>query len=178
MRPDVIQDERSHHEDQTVDTRYRSHCKRLRLAPKMHRNRAVYKRHWEYLRRSGVSTKRQLSLTKHAVRMRLKNQGSLTLKRRQLLDSLVLRINKHTALMTQALLTAAQSELIDPAFVKKLATVNDSLKVVAVKIKTYSESNKEHGTTQLHQRVLAELLDARKQFKYLCRLLALERAEL
>ena len=108
----------------------------------------------------------------------MERNGALSLKRRQQLDTLVLTIYKHTALMTQALLTAAQSELIDPAFVKKLATVNDNLKVVAVKIKTYSESNKEHGTTQLQQRVLAELLDARKQFKYLCRLLALERAEL
>ena len=80
--------------------------------------------------------------------------------------------------MAQALLTAAQSELIDPAFVKKLATVNDSLKVVAVKIKTYSESNKEHGTTQLQQRVLAELLDARKQFAYLSKIMDLERAKL
>ena len=173
MRPDVIQDERSHHEDQTVDTGNRSHCKRLRLAPKMHRNRAVYKRHWEYLRRSGVSTKRQLSLTKHAVRMRLKNQGSLTLKRRQLLDSLVLRINKHTALMTQALLTAAHSQLIDPAFIKKLAAVNDSLEVVAVEIKTYKENNKEHGTKQLQQRVLFELVRARKQLTFLDGLLDL-----
>ena len=80
--------------------------------------------------------------------------------------------------MKQALLTAAHSQLIDPAFIKKLAAVNDSLKVVAVKIKTYNEDNKEHGTKQLQQRVLFELVDARKQFAYLCRLLALDRAEL
>ena len=80
--------------------------------------------------------------------------------------------------MTQALLTAAHSQLIDPAFIKKLAAVNDSLKVVAVKIKTYNEDNTEHGTTQLQQRVLFELVAARKQLTYLCRLLDLERAEL
>ena len=80
--------------------------------------------------------------------------------------------------MTQALLTAAHSQLIDPAFLKKLAAVNDSLKVVAVKIKTYNENNKEHGTKQFQQRVRFELFAARAQLKYLCRLLTLERAEL
>ena len=184
MRPDVIQDERSDHEDQTVDTRCSSHCKRLRLLPKFHPNRrysqtygAVYTRFWWHQRRSGVPP-RPISQTKAAERGRILRRGSLTLKRRQQLDTLVLAIHKHTALMTQALLTAAHSQLIDPAFIKKLAAVNDSLKVVAVKIKTYNEDNKEHGTKQLQQRVLFELVDARKQFAYLCRLLALDRAEL
>ena len=80
--------------------------------------------------------------------------------------------------MKQALLTAAHSQLIDPAFLKKLAAVNDSLKVVAVKIKTYNENNKEHGTMQLKERVVYELVDARKQFAYLSKILDLERAEL
>ena len=102
----------------------------------------------------------------------------MTLKRRQQLDTLVLTIYKETALMKQALLTAAHSQLIDPAFIKKLATVNDSLKVVAVKIKTYNENNKEHRTMQLKARVMYELVDARKQFAYLSKILDLERAEL
>ena len=80
--------------------------------------------------------------------------------------------------MKQALLTAAHSQLIDPAFMKKLAAVKDSLEAEAVKIKTYNENNKEHGTMQLKERVMYELVDARKQFAYLCRLLDLERAEL
>ena len=56
--------------------------------------------------------------------------------------------------MTEALLTAAHSQLIDPAFIKKLAAVKDSLEVVAVKIKTYKENNKEHGTKQLKRRAI------------------------
>jgi hypothetical protein len=107
------------------------------------------------------------------VRCRLQKQGELTLKRRQQLGSLVLMIYKHTALMTQALLTAAHSQLIDPAFIKKLAAVNDSLEVVAVEIKTYMENNKEHGTKQLQQRVLFELVRARKQLTFLDGLLDL-----
>ena len=79
--------------------------------------------------------------------------------------------------MKQALLTAAHLQLIDPAFVKKLAAVKDSLEAEAVKIKTYNENNKEHGTMQLKERVMYELVDARKQFAYLSQILGLERAE-
>ena len=78
--------------------------------------------------------------------------------------------------MGEILLAAEMSDVIDPAFIKKLAAVNDSLKVVAVKIKTYNEDNKEHGTKQLQQRVLFELVDARKQFAYLCKTLDLHGA--
>ena len=97
----------------------------------------------------------------------------MTLKRRQQLGSLVLMIYKHTALMTQALLTAAHSQLIDPAFIKKLAAVKDNLEALAVTVKMHNENNKEHGTKQLQQRVLFELVAARKQLTYLCRLLDL-----
>ena len=79
--------------------------------------------------------------------------------------------------MKQALLTAAHSQLIDPAFVKKLAAVKDSLEAEAVKIKTYNENNKEHGTMQLKERVMYELVDARKHFAYLSKILDLQRAE-
>ena len=80
--------------------------------------------------------------------------------------------------MTEALHRAANSEFIDPAFMKKLAAVKDSLEAEAVKIKTYNENNKEHGTMQLKERVMYELVDARKQFAYLSKILDLERAEL
>ena len=80
--------------------------------------------------------------------------------------------------MKQALLTAAHSHLIDPAFVKKLAAVKDSLEAEAVKMKTYNENNKEHGTMQLKERLIYELGDARKQFAYLSKILDQERAEL
>jgi len=79
--------------------------------------------------------------------------------------------------MKQALLTAAHSQLIDPAFMKKLAAVKDSLEAEAVKITTYNDNNKEHGTMQLKERVMDELVDARKQFAYLSKILDLERAE-
>ena len=185
MRPDVIQDERSHHEDQTVDTRrYRSHCKRLRLVPTYYRNwkysetyNAVQLRYWKHKRRCGLPMK-QVSNTINAMQHRIRKNGWLSLKRRQQLDTLVVTIYKDTALMKQALLTAAHSQLIDPAFMKKLAAVKDSLEAEAVKIKTYNENNKEHGTMELKERVMYELVDARKQFAYLCRLLDLERAEL
>ena len=185
MRPGVIPDEHSHPEDQTVNTRrYRSHCKRLRLVPTYYRNwkysesyNAVYLRYWTHRRRCGLPTK-QLPHTINAIESRIRRNGWLSLKKRQQLDTLVRTIYKDTALMKQALLTAAHSQLIDPAFLKKLAAVNDSLKVVAVKIKTYNENNKEHGTKQFQQRVRFELVAARKQLEYLCRLLALERAEL
>ena len=156
MRPDVIQDERSHHEDQTVDTRrYRSHCKRLRLLPKLHPNRrysqtygAVYSGLWWQQRRSGVPP-RPISQTKAAERGRILRRGSLTLKRRQQLDTLVLAIHKHTALMTQALLTAAHSQLIDPAFLKKLAAVTHNLEVVAGATNMCTETNKRHDAVRV-----------------------------
>ena len=84
----------------------------------------------------------------------------------------------HIAYLREVLLAAEKSQLIDPAFMKKLAAVKDSLEAEAVKIKTYNENNKEHGTMQLKERVVYELVDARKQFAYLSKILALERAEL
>ena len=185
MRPGVIPDEHSHPEDQTVNTRrYRSHCKRLRLVPTYYRNwkysesyNAVYLRYWTHRRRCGLPTK-QLPRTISAIQSRIQRNGWLSLKKRQQLDTLVRTIYKDTALMKQALLTAAHSQLIDPAFMKKLAAVKDSLEAEAVKIKTYNENNKEHGTMELKERVMYELVDARKQFAYLSKILDLERAEL
>ena len=80
--------------------------------------------------------------------------------------------------MAEALLTAAHSQLIDPVFIKKFAAVKDSLEVVAAKIKTYKENNKEHGTKELKRRAIFQVVEARRQFRYLGKLLDLERAEL
>ena len=171
MRPGVIQDERSHPEDQTVDTRrYRSHCKRAEVVPTYHRNRrysetynAVYLRYWKHKRRCGLPTK-QLPHTINAIESRIRRNGWLSLKKRQQLDTLVRTIYKDTALMKQALLTAAHSQLIDPAFMKKLAAVKDNLEAVAAAIK-----NKERATLQVSE--------ARTWFTYLDKILAIEPAE-
>ena len=80
--------------------------------------------------------------------------------------------------MTEALLTAAHSQLINPAFIKKLAAVKDSLEVVAAKINTYKEKNKEHDTPQLKRRAICLVDAARRQFRYLRKLLDMEPAEL
>ena len=80
--------------------------------------------------------------------------------------------------MTEALLRAANSEFIDPAFMKKLAAVNDNLEAVAAAIKMYTDHNKERGTAQLKQRATLEMSEARSWFTYLDMILVMERAEL
>ena len=80
--------------------------------------------------------------------------------------------------MTKDLRTAAHSQLINPAFIKKLAAVKDNLEVVAAKINTYKEKNKEHDTPQLKRRATFLVVAARRQFRYLGKLLDLEHAEL
>ena len=69
--------------------------------------------------------------------------------RRRQLDRVVITINEHTASMTRALLGAANSQLIDPAFMNKLVAIKDNLEAVAVAVKTYREQNEEQGTAQL-----------------------------
>ena len=51
--------------------------------------------------------------------------------------------------MTEALLRAANSQLIEPAFIKKLAAVKDKLEALAATVKRYNENDNEHGTLQL-----------------------------
>ena len=48
--------------------------------------------------------------------------------------------------MMEALLPAANSQFIDPAFMNKLAAVNGNLEAVAGQVKMYRDLNKEHGT--------------------------------
>ena len=140
MRPGGIQDDGSDHEHQTVDKRYRSQWKRLEHPPNCHPRRrysqtygARQLRLWRHRRRGGVPP-RPRSETKAAVFSRLYRCGSLSIARRRQLGTLEFEIYKHTTLMTKDLRTAAHSQLINPAFIKKLAAVKDNLEVVAAKI--------------------------------------------
>ena len=160
MRPGGIQDESSEHKHQTQydghlsdgwGAQYKGRCQ-----PRNSQGKRIY------------------SQTRQAVGGRIRRRGLLTLKRRQQLGSLVLMIYKHTALMTQALLTAAHSQLIDPAFIKKLAAVKDHLEAVAVTVKMYKDNNKENGTFQLMKHTMAQVDDAVKQFACLGKILDLE----
>ena len=102
----------------------------------------------------------------------------MTIARRRQLDTLEFEIYKHTTLMMKDLRTAAHSQLINPAFIKKLAAVKDNLEVVAAKINTYKAKNKEHDTALLKQRAICMVDAARRQFRYLRKLLDMEPAEL
>ena len=80
--------------------------------------------------------------------------------------------------MTEALLGAANTQFIDPAFMKKLVAVKDNLEAVAVAIKMYTEQNEERGTSQLKLHASLQVSEARKWFTYLDKILAMERPEL
>ena len=97
---------------------------------------------------------------------------------RRRLRRVVLTIYKYTASMTQALLRAASSQLIDPAFIKKLAAVKDNLEALAPTVRMHSENNKEHGTRQLINHAMVQVDEAANMLVYLCKILDLERAEL
>ena len=74
--------------------------------------------------------------------------------------------------MTDALDRAANSEFIDPEFMKKLAAVKDNLEVVTAAIK-----NKERGAGQLKERATLQLSEAPTWFTYLDKILAIKPAE-
>ena len=80
--------------------------------------------------------------------------------------------------MTEALLRAANSQLIEPAFIKKLAALKDNLEVVAAATKRYNENNKEYDSLQLVHVTMVQLDEAAQHFAYLDKLLDLEHAEL
>ena len=80
--------------------------------------------------------------------------------------------------MTEALLRAANSQLIEPAFIKKLAALKDNLEMVAAATKRYNENNKEGDSLQLVRDTMVQLDEAVQHFAYLDKLLALEHAEL
>jgi hypothetical protein len=89
---------------------------------------------------------------------------------------MVITIYEHSAWMTEALNHAAKSVCIDPAFIKKLMVVTTNLNRAACAINTYIAQNKECGTGQLKQRASLELSKARDLFKYMDKILAMERA--
>ena len=120
---------------------------------------------------------RPISYPNQYVRGTLRREGAVTLKGLHKLDRLVSIIYKNTASMTEALLRAANSKLIEPAFIKKLAAMKDNLEVVAGATKRYKKNNKEHGTLQLIQDAMVQLDEAVEHFAYLRKLLDLERAE-
>ena len=158
MRPGDIQDESSHHDHQTVPERYLSDT-----CGGEYKGRCQAYRH----------VKRKYSQTRTAAAARERRSGSLSVPRRQQLLRLGVTINEHTALMTEALRHAKDSEFIDPAFMKKLAAVKDNLEAAAVAIKLYTDHNKERGTAQLKERATQQVSEARSWFTYLDKILAM-----
>ena len=79
--------------------------------------------------------------------------------------------------MTEALLRAKNSQIIEPAFIKKLAALKDNLDMVAAATKRYNENNKEGDSLQLVRDAMVQLDEAVQHFAYLDKLLDLERAE-
>ena len=80
--------------------------------------------------------------------------------------------------MTEALLRAANSQIIEPAFIKKLAALKDNLEMVAAATKTDNENNKKGDSLQLVRDTMVQLDEAVQHFAYLDKLLDLEHAEL
>ena len=87
-------------------------------------------------------------------------------------------MSEQSASMTEALHHAAKSVCIDPAFIKRLAVVKANLDRGTCAINTYIEQNKERGTGQLKQRTTLELSEAHNLFRYMDKILAMERAML
>ena len=77
--------------------------------------------------------------------------------------------------MTEAVCRAVKSVCIDPEFIKNLMVVKTNLDRAACAINTYIEENKERGTGQLKQRASLELSKARDLFRYMDKILAMER---
>ena len=162
MRSDGIQDQRSEDEDQKVYNRYLSDaCGAL---------------HKGGCKPGGSQVQRIYSRNYDAVWQRIRRRGSLTLSRRLQLEKMVSTMVHYTAWMDKAQLAAEQSQLFSPAFISKLAAVKDNLEVVAAKINTYKAKNKEHDTALLKQRAICMVDAARRQFRYLRKLLDMEPA--
>ena len=86
------------------------------------------------------------SQTRSASAIRQTRSGSLSIPMRRQLDKVMITIYEHPASMMEALLPAANSQFIDPAFMNKLAAGKDNLEAVAGQVKMYRELNEEHGT--------------------------------
>ena len=160
MRPGGIQDESSKHEHQKVP-------KLLRF---LSQTKVVVRSQVKRIR----PTAQQFSQSSKAVRQRRIRASSLmTLQRRQRRHNV---IYSHTAWMGRVLLAAEKSQLIDPAFVKKVAAVKDDLEVAAAAPTMCKESDCVHRA--LCKRAMRQLVRARSMYAYLCKVLELERAEL
>ena len=168
MRPGGIQDESSKHEQQTVFKAYRSQTTKARQQRRRYRHTQMLK----------GKMPRPISYTRQQVYRRTRQNGAVTLHGRDQLDRVVFTIYKKTASMPEALLQAANSQFIDPAFIKKLVALKDKLELVAAEIKMYRENNKEHCTLQLIKHAMVQLDEAVEHFAYLDKLLELEHAEL
>ena len=80
--------------------------------------------------------------------------------------------------MTEALLRTKNSQITEPAFIKKLAALKDNLDMVAAATKRYNENNKKGDSLQLVRVAMVQLDEAVEHFAYLDKLLELEHAEL
>ena len=160
MRPGGIQDESSKHEHQNV--------------PKLLRFLSQTKDVVRAEGRQYRSTPLQFSQSSSAVRKRRIRASSLmTLQRRRLRHNV---IYSYTAWMGRVLLAAEKSQLIDPAFVKKVAAAKYDLDVAAAAPTMCKESDCVHRA--LCKRAMRQLVRARSMYAYLCKVLELERAEL
>ena len=160
MRPGGIQDESSKHEHQNV--------------PKLLRFLSQTKDVVRAEGRQYRSTPLQFSQSSKAVSARRIRASSLmTIQRRQRRHNV---IYSHTAWMGRVLLAAEKSQLIDAAFVKKVAAVKDDLEVAAAALTMRKESDYVHRA--LFKRAMNQLVEARRMCAYLCKVLELERAEL
>ena len=160
MRPGGIQDESSKHEHQK--------------GPKLLRFLSQTEDVVRSAGRQYRSTPLQFSQSSSAVRKRRIRASSLmTLQRRQRRHNV---IYSHTAWMGRVLLAAEKSQLIDAAFVKKVAAVKDDLEVAAAALTMRKESDYVHRA--LFKRAMNQLVEARRMCAYLCKVLELERAEL
>ena len=108
----------------------------------------------------------------------LLREGAVTLKWLHKLDRLVCIMYKNTASMTEALLRAANSKLIDPEFIKKLAALKDNLDMVAAATKRYNDNHKKGDSLPPVRVAMVQLDEAVQHFAYLDKLLDLEHAEL
>ena len=160
MRPGGIQDESSKHE----------HQKGPRLLRFLPQTKDVVH---SQLKRIRPTPQQVFQSSKAVLNRRIRASSLMTIQRRQRRHNV---IYSHTAWMGRVLLAAEKSQLIDAAFVKKVAAVKDDLEVAAAALTMRKESDYVHRA--LFKRAMNQLVEARRMCAYLCKVLELERAEL
>ena len=80
--------------------------------------------------------------------------------------------------MTEALRRAKNSQIIEPAFIKKLTALKYNSEMVAAATKTDNANNNKADSPQLVRDTMVQLDEAVQHFAYLDKLLGLEHAEL